>query len=72
MPSVMLRKNADGQITFYVAKKDLEETIVSLEFDTPTKWGGDIELSDGSKYYIEPLDEEPKFPVTIRFKRERV
>jgi len=71
MPSVMLRKNADGQITFYVAKKDLEETIVSLEFDTPAKWGGDIELSDGSKYYIEPC-EEPQYPVTIRFKRERV
>ncbi|HFB2048476.1 MAG TPA: hypothetical protein TECP_00830 [Hyphomicrobiaceae bacterium MAG_BT-2024] len=33
MPSVMLRKGSDGKISFYAAKKDLEETTVSVERD---------------------------------------
>lgn len=69
MPSVMLRKNDQGRITFYVAKKDLEETIASLEFDAEDKWGGEIVLEDGSKYYIDPLDTPPKLPITLRVKR---
>ncbi len=69
MPSVMLRRNEDGQISFYVAKKDLEETISTIEFEADDKWGGEIELADGSKYYLEPLDEAPKLPTTLRVKR---
>jgi len=69
MPSVMLRRNEAGEISFYVAKKDLEETISSIEFDQEDKWGGEIELADGSKYYVEPMDTPPKLPITIRVKR---
>lgn len=69
MPSVMLRRNEAGQISFYVAKKDLEETIVSVEIDTPEQWGGEIGLADGSKYYIAPTSGAPKFPFTVRAKR---
>lgn len=69
MPSVMLRKNDQGELSFYVAKKDLEETVAALEFDSDDKWGGEIELSDGSKYYIDPLDAPPKLPITLRVKR---
>jgi nitrogen fixation protein NifT len=69
MPSVMLRKNDQGELSFYVAKKDLEETVSTLEFDSDDKWGGEIELSDGSKYYIDPLDAPPKLPITLRVKR---
>ncbi len=68
MPSVMLRMNDAGQMSFYVAKKDLEETVVSLEFDQDDKWGGEVELADGSKFYLEPI-ERPKLPVTLRAKR---
>ena len=68
MPSVMLRKREDGKLLFYVAKKDLEETIESLEFDSPDKWGGEVLLADGSKYYFEPIA-MPDFPITLRAKR---
>lgn len=69
MPSVMLRRNEEGRLLFYVAKKDLEETIVSVETDTEDAWGGTVELSDGSKYFIEPISPPPAFPTTLRFNR---
>ena len=69
MPSVMLRRNGEGNLLFYVAKKDLEDTVVSVETDTNQAWGGEVELADGSKYFIEPLSPPPAFPTTLRFKR---
>ena len=69
MPSVMLKKNAEGKLVFYVPKKDLEEVAQSVEFDTPEKWGGEVLLSDGSRYYFDPIDGHPDFPVTLRAKR---
>ena len=68
MPSVMIRRQENGQLSFYVAKKDLEETIVSLEFDSPEQWGGQVELSDGSRFYLTPVP-MPKLPITVRAKR---
>jgi nitrogen fixation protein NifT len=61
MPSVMFRKREDGKLLFYVAKKDLEETIESLEFDSPDKWGGEVVLGDGSKYFFEVWTHRPRF-----------
>ena len=69
MPSVMIRKTDSGETSFYIAKKDLEETVSSLEFDSDEKWGGEVELSDGSKYFIEPQEPAPKLPLTLRAKR---
>jgi nitrogen fixation protein NifT len=68
MPKVMIRKNEAGQMTLYVAKKDLEETVVSIEYESPEKWGGEVELADGSKYFLDPV-EMPNLPVTVRAKR---
>lgn len=68
MPSVMLKKNAEGKLIFYVPKKDLEEVVESIEFDSPKQWGGEVSLSDGSKYYFEP-QAQPDFPITLRAKR---
>jgi len=68
MPSVMLKKNTEGKLVFYVPKKDLEEVAESVEFDSPDKWGGEVLLSDGSTYYFEP-QVQPDFPVTLRAKR---
>ncbi|WP_246246894.1 putative nitrogen fixation protein NifT [Candidatus Methylobacter favarea] len=62
----MLKKNPEGKLVFYIAKKDLEEVAESVEFDSSDKWGGEVLLSDGSKYYFEPMDEQPDFPVTLR------
>lgn len=54
MAKVMLRDNEDGQILFYVAKKDMEEIIESLEFDSEEKWGGNVNLTNGDVWYIKP------------------
>lgn len=69
MPNVMLRKNAAGNLLFYVAKKDMEETIASVEKDNPEEWGGEVKLTDGSRWYIDPISPPPKFPTTLRFKK---
>ncbi len=68
MPKVMLRKQ-DDVLTLYVAKKDQEDIVVSVEQDTADVWGGELKLSDGSKYYIEPLSPPPSLPITLRAKR---
>jgi nitrogen fixation protein NifT len=68
MANIMLRKNAEGQLIFYMPKKDLEEVVVALEHDRSDKWGGELTLGDGSKYYVEPM-ERPELPKTIRAKR---
>ena len=69
MPSVMIRKSDSGSLLFYVAKKDMEETISRVETDTPESWGGEVELTDGSKWYVDPISPPPVFPTTLRFKR---
>jgi nitrogen fixation protein NifT len=66
MPKVMLRRGKSGRLVFYVAKKDLEDEVVTLEFDQPDKWGGALELRDGSRYFVEPFDAPPRLPVTVQ------
>jgi nitrogen fixation protein NifT len=69
MPKVMIRRTENGGLTLYIAKQDLEETVVSLEYDNPDKWGGEVELADGSRYFVDPLEESPRLPITVRAKR---
>lgn len=52
MAKVMLREEG-GQIYFYIAKKDMEETIQSIEFEDEEKWGGEVVLSNGETWWIE-------------------
>lgn len=54
MAKVMLRVNDEGKTLFYIAKRDMEEIIESLEFDTDEKWGGNVNLSNGDVWFIEP------------------
>ena len=54
MAKVMLRENDEGKVLFYVAKKDMEEIISSLEFDTEEKWGGNVNLTNGDVWFIKP------------------
>ncbi|KEA62587.1 NifT protein [Marinobacterium lacunae] len=68
MPNVMIRHN-EGKMTLYVAKRDQEDEIASIEFNSDDSWGGTIELTDGTKYYVDPLDAPPKLPITLRAKR---
>jgi nitrogen fixation protein NifT len=69
MPNVMIRTSQAGELLFYVAKKDMEETIATVEVDTNAEWGGEVELTDGSRWYIDPVSPRPSFPTTLRFKR---
>ncbi len=69
MPNVMIRVKDNGHLLFYIAKKDQEEEIARVEIANETAWGGEIELTDGSKYYIDPITPPPEFPTTLRFKR---
>jgi len=69
MPMVMFRENAEGNMTLYVAKKDLEDVVTSIEFDQPDKWGGTITIGDGTSFYIDPLDCPPKLPISLRARR---
>lgn len=54
MATIMIRENDKGQVLFYLAKRDMEEIIVSLEFDTDEKWGGNVNLTNGDVWFIEP------------------
>jgi nitrogen fixation protein NifT len=69
MPNVMIRRKPDGNLQFYVAKQDMEETVATVEKNTAEEWGGTVELTDGSKWYIDPISPPPVFPTTLRFKR---
>ena len=41
MANIMIHRNEKGY-SFYMPKRDIEDSIVSMEFDTPEKWGGEI------------------------------
>ncbi len=69
MANIMIRQDTSGGLVFYLAKKDLEEKITSIEFDSPDKWGGELKLADGQAYYVPPLDQRPKLPITVRARR---
>ena len=68
MPNVMIREEQGGKLSLYIAKKDLEEAVESIEFDSPEHWGGNILLADGSSWFIEPTA-KPKLPITLRARR---
>jgi nitrogen fixation protein NifT len=65
----MIRRKPDGGLLFYIAKKDQEDVISKVEVDNEEQWGGEVELTDGSRYYIDPVSPPPRFPTTLRFKR---
>jgi len=69
MAKVMIRRTENGDLSFYIAKKDLEEKVVSLEHPGPEKWGGKVELADGSQYTLEIYDVMPRLPITLIAKR---
>lgn len=69
MANIMIRKDAAGSYVFYLPKRDLEDAIVSMEFDAPEKWGGEIKLNNGGVYYIDPIATPPRFPISLRAKR---
>lgn len=66
MAKVMIRED-EGKVLFYVAKKDLEEPIEKIEFDSDEKWGGEIVLRNGQVWQIDPVPK--KIPGEYNAKR---
>jgi nitrogen fixation protein NifT len=68
MANIMIRRGNEGYV-FYMPKRDIEDRIVSMEFDSPEKWGGEIKLGNGGAYYIEPQPAPERLPYSVRAKR---
>lgn len=68
MANIMIRRGAEGYV-FYMPKRDIEDRIVSIEFDSPEQWGGEIRLANGGAYYIEPQAAPARLPYSVRAKR---
>jgi nitrogen fixation protein NifT len=64
---VMIRKNSDGNLSAYVAKKDLEEPIVSME--KPEMWGGRVTLANGWQLELPALSSDTTLPITVEARR---
>lgn len=69
MANILIRKNASGGLIFYLPKRDIEDSITDIEFDSPEKWGGEIKLANGGLYFIEPQALPARFPISLRVKR---
>ena len=62
---VMLRNNEAGNLEVYVAKKDLEEEVVSQKIEGDNKI---LTLGNGWELSL-PKDQPEKLPTTIEAKR---
>jgi nitrogen fixation protein NifT len=64
---VMIRRNSEGQLSAYVAKKDLEEPIVAME--KPQMWGGRVTLANGWQLELPMMSAETALPITVEARR---
>jgi nitrogen fixation protein NifT len=63
----MLRRNAEGQLSAYVPKKDLEEPVVSQE--NPGMWGGLITLANGWRLQLPEMATDTRLPITVEARK---
>ena len=64
---VMIRKMPNGQMSAYVAKKDLEEPIVAME--KPEMWGGMVTLANGWQLELPALAADTALPLTVEARK---
>lgn len=64
---VMIRKDSTGALTAYIAKKDLEEPIVSME--KAEMWGGVVTLANGWKFALPELAADTRLPLTVEARK---
>jgi len=64
---VMIRKNGAGVLSAYVAKKDLEEPIVSME--KPQMWGGSVTLANGWLLELPEMAAGTVLPITVEARK---
>jgi len=60
---VMIRRNAVGELSAYVPKKDLEEPIIFQE--KPGLWGGMVHLANGWQLELPVLPPQTALPLTV-------
>lgn len=63
---VMIRR-AEGALSAYVPKKDLEEPVVECERET--LWGGWIRLANGWVLELPDLAEDTRLPITVEARK---
>jgi nitrogen fixation protein NifT len=63
----MIRKDAQGILSAYVPKKDLEEPIVSME--QAGMWGGIVTLANGWRLELPEMAAETTLPITVDARR---
>ena len=55
---------------FYLPKRDIEDQITSMEFDTPEKWGGEIRLKQRRHLLHRTAKRAPaRLPYSVRARR---
>lgn len=64
---VMIRRSAAGALSAYVAKKDLETPIVSIE--KAGLWGGMITLANGWQLELPQMAAETRLPITVEARK---
>jgi nitrogen fixation protein NifT len=64
---VMIRKNSEGELSAYIAKKDLEEPIVAME--NPQMWGGRVTLANGWNLALPVMSSDTSLPITVEARR---
>ncbi len=64
---VMIRKNAIGELTAYVPKKDLEEPITEAQI--PGLWGGVVTLGNGWRLALPEMPDDTRLPITVEARR---
>lgn len=64
---VMIRRSMAGQLSAYIAKKDLEEPIVSME--NPGLWGGLVTLGNGWSLALPAMSADTTLPITVEARR---
>ena len=64
---VMIRRNQAGVLSAYIAKKDLEEPIISVE--NPGLWGGLVTLANGWQLELPEMDAATTLPITVEARK---
>jgi nitrogen fixation protein NifT len=64
---IMIRKDAQGTLSAYVPKKDLEEPIVAME--QAGMWGGIVTLANGWRLELPAMAAETTLPITVDARR---
>jgi nitrogen fixation protein NifT len=64
---VMIRRNAEGVLSAYIAKKDLEEPIVNIE--KAEMWGGRVTLANGWQLELPQMVAGTSLPITVEARR---